>query len=74
MHEDEFYWAAGNIVAAIVFIVSWIYCVFAYGFLVGVGLGWLPSAICAVIARALWPLIVLAVIWFLWLAFGPPAQ
>jgi len=49
------------ITAIIVFIGSWIYCIAAYGFLLGVGLGWLPSAIVAAIAGALWPLIVAAI-------------
>lgn len=50
-----------GITAFITFIGSWIYCIAKYGFLLGVGLGWLPSLIVAVIAGALWPLIALVV-------------
>ena len=58
---------------AIVFIGSWIYCIAEYGFLLGVGLGWLPSMIVAGIAGFLWPVIaivlVLAAFAIGWLAF-----
>jgi hypothetical protein len=37
-------------VGAITFISSWIYCISTYGFLLGVGLGWLPSIIVAFFA------------------------
>lgn len=49
-------WAAG-----ITFVGSYLYCIVAYGFLLGLGLGWLPSAIVAGIAYVVmrwgWPLI-----------------
>jgi hypothetical protein len=45
----------------LVFIGTWIYCIAAYGFLLGVGLGWLPAAICGMLAGLLWPLLWLAV-------------
>ena len=48
-----------RICTPIIFILSWIYCVLEYGFLLGVGLGWLPSMIVAPIGGALWPLIAL---------------
>ena len=54
-------YAVGAIVVWIVtFVGCWIYCIAAYGFLLGVGLGWLPSLIVATIAAFLWPLIALA--------------
>lgn len=37
----------GVIVGVGTFITAWIYCVMAYGFVLGLGLGWFPSAICA---------------------------
>ena len=43
------------------FFISWIYCIGTYGFLLGVGLGWLPSIIAATVAGFLWPLIALIV-------------
>lgn len=39
----------GGIAAVITFIGSYIYCITTYGFLFGFGLGWLPSAILAVL-------------------------
>jgi hypothetical protein len=45
----------------VVFVGSWIYCISHYGYLFGVGLGWLPSAIVGFLAGVLWPFIVLAV-------------
>lgn len=57
---------AGIIIAALTFIGTWVYCIAAYGFLFGVGLGWLPSAIVAVVAGfagyLLWPLILLGIV------------
>ena len=57
------------ITALLVFVCSWIYCIATYGFLLGVGLGWLPSAIVAVIAGFLWPLLAIVAIVILWMAF-----
>jgi CheY-like chemotaxis protein len=50
------------ITGILTFIVCWVYAIASYGFLLGVGLGWLPSAIVAVIAAYLWPLLLLLVI------------
>ena len=47
------------VVAVITFVGSWVYCIVTYGFLLGVGLGWLPSIITAVIAGAVWPVLVI---------------
>ena len=32
---------------AITFIASWIYCITEYDFVLGVGFGWIPAALCA---------------------------
>jgi CheY-like chemotaxis protein len=47
------------ITGVLTFIGCWMYAIATYGFLFGVGLGWLPSAIVAVIAAYLWPLLLL---------------
>ena len=51
---ESSYWDTGRrvglVVGAITFIASWIYCIASYGYLLGVGLGWLPSLIVAVVA------------------------
>ena len=44
----------------LVFLGSWAYCISEYGYLLGVGLGWLPSAIVASVV-ALWPASLIAV-------------
>lgn len=53
----------------IVFVGTWIWCISEYGFLLGVGLGWLPSAIVAFLAAWLWPLIAIAVAWLAYMIF-----
>lgn len=37
----------GMIVAVTTFFITWIWCMSAYGFLLGFGLGWIPSAMLA---------------------------
>lgn len=55
----------GLLAAIATFIIAWWWCAAEYGFLLGFGLGWLPSAILAVMvgfaARVLWPLILIPV-------------
>lgn len=54
----------GLFVGNITFIAAWIYCIADGGFLLGFGLGWIPSAMLAAIVgfatRYLWPLFALA--------------
>ena len=53
----------GAIVTGVLtFLGVWIYCVVAYGFLLGVGLGWLPAMIVACVAALIWPLIAIVFI------------
>jgi len=68
---EELYGNGAFFTGFIVFIGSWIYCISTYGYLFGVGLGWLPSLIVAIIAGAVWPLIVLgiAVYWQIFIDF-----
>ena len=44
------------------FITCWIYAIVHYGFFLGVGLGWIPSLFIAIIAGAVWPLLVIVLI------------
>ncbi len=56
----------GGLISFIVFVGSWIYCISEYGYLLGVGLGWLPSMIVAFLAYFLWfPILILAIFIFL---------
>ncbi len=62
--------ALGGLSAAAVFIGAWAHCVATYGFLFGLGLGWLPAAISAglalILIRWLW-LPIIAVLAFAFL-------
>ncbi len=60
--DSDFYIVISYLVGFVVFISSWIYCIATYGYLLGVGLGWLPSIIVAFIAGLLWPLILLIIL------------
>lgn len=62
------YWIVFWIIWAPIFLGSWAYCVWEYGYLLGVGLGWLPSVIVATVIAWLWPLIALglALAWAIW--------
>jgi len=62
MADSDWYWTGYYICWVIMFIGCWIYCIAVYGFLFGVGLGWLPSIIVAGLVSLLWPIIVLAII------------
>lgn len=53
------YFAGAGITGVVTFVGSWIYCIATYGYLFGVGLGWLPSLIVGTLAGYLWPIIVI---------------
>lgn len=38
--------------AILVFLAVWAYCTVVYGFVLGLGLGWIPSLICAGVTSA----------------------
>ena len=66
--EDWSYLEIGSVfgiaAAVLTFVAAYIYCIAAYGFLLGFGFGWLPSALLAVAVagavRFLWgPILVL---------------
>ncbi len=67
MDIGEVYWLGYAICGVIVFIGCWIYCIATYGFLLGVGFGWLPSAIVAAIVSLFWPLLLLGIIVLIYL-------
>jgi MFS family permease len=58
--DDALYRVGFLITWVVAFLGCWIYCIASYGFLIGVGIGWLPSAIAATVVAFLWPLLVLA--------------
>jgi len=62
MEWDETYEIGYWITSLIIFVICYIYCIARYGFLLGVGLGWLPSGIVARIVGFLWPLVVFLIL------------
>jgi hypothetical protein len=62
MYENTWYWIGYKVCFVFVFIGCWIYCIASYGFLLGVGLGWLPSGIVAAVVSFLWPLVLAALV------------
>ena len=56
-----------GIAGVITFIGAYIYCMSEYGFLLGFGLGWLPSALLAaivyVVMLVVWPLVLIGAIY-----------
>ena len=60
--QNNAYSVGFGITWVITFIGCWIYCIAAYGFLLGVGLGWLPSGITALVVAALWPLVAFLIV------------
>ncbi len=69
MNGDQ-YQVGAAITGFIVFIGCYIYCIATYGFLFGVGLGWLPSLIVASIAAMFWPVIVIGLAIIIWIMFS----
>jgi hypothetical protein len=61
-NDKNTYAGIGAVVAFISFVAAYIYCIIAYGFLLGLGFGWIPSLIFAVIMFFLWPFAVLGII------------
>lgn len=55
-------YAISILIFFIAFIGFWIYCISEYGFLVGVTLGWIPSAIAALFVAFLWPIAIVLLI------------
>lgn len=56
--RHETYYNIGIFFGVVAFIISYVYCVKEYGYLFGVGLGWLPSAIVGVVTYIFWAFVV----------------
>jgi hypothetical protein len=61
-NDTSYYYIGFWITAVISFIACWIYAIASWGFLLGVGLGWIPSLFIAAIAGFIWPLLALVLI------------
>jgi hypothetical protein len=58
MNYQVVYWIGVRIVGVVTFISIWIYAFFSWGFLIGLGIGWLPAIIGAAMIGFLWPITV----------------
>jgi hypothetical protein len=58
-----FYLGGCVVFGLILFLGAWIYCIAAYGFLIGVILGWIAASIFALVLCWFWPLVAIAAIW-----------
>lgn len=78
MDFEDVYKIGRFIAGIIVFIGIWIYAFTAWGFLIGLAIGWLPALVGGIILGIIWPLAVLvllvlaAIIFFpLWKPIAP---
>lgn len=66
-------WVAG-VAAVLIFFGSYAYCIWTYGYLLGVGLGWLPSVIVAALGFCVfwlaWPAAIPVILIFVVRQFG----
>jgi len=67
-------WICAAVAGPVTLIAAWIYCAVTYGFLFGFLLGWIPALILALLVVVaiiyLWPLAAIAIIYFVYRAFG----
>ncbi len=63
MDDDIRWYRIGFIITYVLaFAGCWLYCIATYGFLLGFGLGWFPSAIAAALVALVWPLAAVVVV------------
>ncbi|MCK4207201.1 hypothetical protein J3U99_20755 [Brucella pituitosa] len=69
-YENDWYVAFGFPLGVVAFVSAWLYAVYAHGFFLGVGLGWLPAIFIGIIAGFLWPFVLLSfitiIVFMLW--------
>jgi hypothetical protein len=58
----EWYDVGFFLVAVPVFVAVWVMAVDSYGFLLGLGLGWFPAAVVAVLSGTIWPILLLSLV------------
>jgi hypothetical protein len=68
---DDFPSPVDIILSSIAFLVGWGYAVYAYGFFLGLGLGWLPAFFIAIIFLFVWRIallvcVIIVAALFLW--------
>lgn len=55
------YRTGATVIWLVTFFGCWVYSIAHYGVQLGVGLGWLPSAVVATVVATLWPLLMVLV-------------
>jgi hypothetical protein len=55
--NDGWYSIGATLVGVLTFLGVWVYAIATWGFLLGVGFGWIPAIIAAIVAGLLWPLL-----------------
>lgn len=69
---DEDYQSIGALFGIIAGVVTWVAAIVSWGFLLGVGFGWIPAIVVGVIVAMVWPVIALALlaaaVFFVWMA------
>ena len=58
---EKIYQGGAALFGGVTFLGSWIWCIANYGFLLGVGLGWIPSMIVGFLVGLLWPLVAIGI-------------
>ncbi len=62
MDELEWYNVIGWTLGVLTFLGIWIFAFIAWGFLIGLAIGWLPGIVAGVLMRWLWPLFALLIL------------
>ena len=59
---NEAYEGIAALVGIVTFLACWAYAIARFGFLLGVGLGWIPAFFIAEIVGVLWPVLLVVAI------------
>lgn len=68
-NDGDLYLGGALISGIIVFIAVWVYAISQWGFLLGIMFGWLPALIAGFIGGAIWPILLLLLLVFIWMVF-----
>jgi hypothetical protein len=59
------YFTPAIVVGGLSFFVIWLYALLEWGLLMGFLFGWMPAAIGGAVLGAIWPLTIVAALWFI---------
>ena len=63
MSKSDIYYLGAILTGIVLFLGIWLYAIMEWGFLFGLMLGWFPAATGAFIGGAIWPLLLLFLVW-----------